>query len=56
MTKRSRKPFKDLGSKQKKRRSSEHIGEDSFDSAYAAAARLKEEGYEDIASVIEYNI
>lgn len=56
MTKRSRKPFKDLGSKQKKRRSSEHIGEDSFELAYAAAARLKEEGYEDIASVIEYMI
>lgn len=56
MTKRSRKPLKDLGSKQKKRRSSEHIGDDSFELAYAAAARLKEEGYEDIASVIEYMV
>lgn len=54
MTKRSRKPFEDLGSKQKKRRSNDHTGENSSELAYAAAARLKEEGHEDIASVIEY--
>lgn len=54
MTKKSRKPFEDLGSKQKKRRSHDHTGEDSSELAYAAAARLKEEGNEDIASVIEY--
>lgn len=54
MTKRSRKPFEDLGSKQKKRRSDEHTGEDSSELAYAAAARLKEEEHGDIASVIEY--
>lgn len=54
MTKRSRKPFEDLGSKQKKRRSDDHTGEDCTELAYAAAARLKEEGHADIASVIEY--
>lgn len=56
MTKRSRKPFEELGSKQKKRRSDEHIGENSSELAYAAAARLKEEGHADIASVIEHMI
>lgn len=54
MTKRSRKPFQDLGKKQKKRRSDEHVHEDSDELAYAAAIRLKEEGREDVAAVIEY--
>lgn len=54
MTKRSRKPFKDLSNKQKKRRSDEHIGDDPNEVAYSAAALLKGDGREDIASVIEH--
>lgn len=54
MTKRSRKPFEDLGNKQKKRKSNEHNGKKPFELAYSAAALLKEDGREDIASVIEY--
>lgn len=54
MTKTSRKAFEDLGSKQKKRRSDDHKNENPNELAYSAAVLLKEEGREDIASVIEY--
>lgn len=54
MTKRHRKPFEDLGNKQKKRRSDDHKGENSNELAFSAAKLLKEDGREDIASVIEY--
>lgn len=54
MTKRSRKPFEDLGSKQKKRRSDDHKGTDSSELAHLAVIRLKEDGRDDIASVIEH--
>lgn len=54
MTKIPRKPFEDLGSKQKKRRSDDHKCEDANELAYSAALLLKEDGREDIASVIEY--
>lgn len=53
-TKIPRKPFEDLGNKQKKRRSDEHISEDPIELAYSAAMLLKKDGREDIASVIEY--
>ncbi|KAJ8710655.1 hypothetical protein PYW08_009170 [Mythimna loreyi] len=54
MTKRPRKAFEDLGSKQKKRRSDDYKGKESTEVAYSAALLLKEDGREDIASVIEY--
>lgn len=53
-SKRSRKPFEDLSNKQKKRRSDEHKGEEPMELAYSAAELLKQDGREDIASVIEY--
>lgn len=54
MTKRPRKPFEDLGNKQKKRRSDEHKSENPIELAYSAATLLKEDGRDDIAAVIKY--
>lgn len=48
MTKRPRKAFEDLGSKQKKRRSDQYKGKESTEMAYSAALLLKEDGREDI--------
>lgn len=54
MTKRPRKAFEDLSNKQKKRRSDSHNGENSTELAFTAAQLLKEDGRDDIASVIEH--
>lgn len=59
MTKRkyiSRIPFEDLGSKQKKRRSSEHSHSESCELLHAAISKMKETGQEKFASVLQHLI
>lgn len=52
----SRRPFTDLGSKQKKRRISELENRDSNELAFAAISKLKKDGEQDFAAVIEHLI
>lgn len=59
MTKRrfsNRKPFEDLGTKQKKRRSGDLTDKDSSELVFATISKLKDEGQNNIASVIEYMV
>ncbi|CAH2088326.1 unnamed protein product [Euphydryas editha] len=59
MTKRknsNRKPFEDLGTKQKKRRSRDLTDKYSSDLVFATISKLKDEGQNNIASVIEYMV
>lgn len=54
MTRRKRKPFEDLGTKQKKNRTCDLMNENADELAYSAAQHLKVDGRGDIAAVIEY--
>lgn len=57
MTKRKstpRKPFEELSTQQKKRRTMDQKGRDSTELAYATAVQLREQGQGSIATAIEY--
>lgn len=59
MTKRkitNRKPFEDLRTKQKKRRSGDLKDNDSSELVFATISKLKDEGQNNIASVIEFMV
>lgn len=52
----NRKPFEDLGTKQKKRRSGDLTDKDSSELVFATISKFKDEGQNNIASVIEYMV
>lgn len=59
MTKRkisNRKPFEDLGTKQKKRRIGDLTDKDSSELVFATISKLKDEGQRNFASVIEHMV